>query len=184
MLCAAQRVMWTDDEREAVRIDGDGAELRRVRTKGDDAHFKRAQVQFLRDTGSQRPVHGDVDLGKLATELVESWKQNHAGVLIGGQLQAPALEAFQFAEGAGCLAAQREQADGVFAQKRAGGGEGTVARGAVEKKLAQGFFELADHLADRRLGAMKAHGGAREAALFGYGEEGFKLIEVHRQWPV
>ena len=40
-------------------------------------------------------------------------------------------------------------------------------------------IQLADDLADRGLGAVKAESGTGEAALLGNGEEGFELVEFH-----
>ena len=89
------------------------------------------------------------------------------------------LQALQLIEGAGGLAAQRQQAHGVIAQQRAGGSERAVARGAVEEGFAHRFFQLADDLAHGRLRAVQPERGAGKAALLGYGEESFELTEFH-----
>ncbi len=60
-----------------------------------------------------------LDVGKLAAEGVDGRQQVHAGVLVGRQLQLAALQALQLAEGAGGLAAQRQQAQRVVAQQSA-----------------------------------------------------------------
>ena len=46
--------------------------------------------------------------------------------------------------------------------------------------------QLADYLADRRLGAAQAHSGLGEAALLGDGEKSFELMKFHSsgQWSV
>ena len=98
---------------------------------------------------------------------------------LAAELKVAALQALQFVERACGFAAQGQQAHRVLAQQSAGGGERAIARGAVEKRLAHGALQLANNLADGGLGAMQAHGRAREAALLGDGEKGFELAEFH-----
>jgi hypothetical protein len=125
-------------------------------------------------------VNGDADVGELAAEGVDGGQKVHARVLVGGQLQTAALEAAEFAEGAGGLAAEGKQAQGVVVQERPGCGEGAVAGGAVKEGFADGLLELVDDLADGGLGAVEADGGTGEAVLFGDGQKGFKLREFHK----
>ena len=164
---------------QAVAIDGDGADLRGIGPEGDDAQFEGAQVQLLGNARGQHALHGDADMGKLAAKGVDGRQQVHAGVLVGRQLQVAALQALQLVEGARGLAAQGQQAQRVLAQEPAGGGERAIARGAVEEGFAHRRLQLADDLADGRLGAVQAHRGAGETALLGHGEKGFELAEFH-----
>ena len=153
--------------------------MRRIGTEAEHAQLEGAQIQLVRNARSQHAVYGDVDVRKLAPVAVDGGQQVHAGVLVGGQLQVAALQALEFAEGAGRLAAQSEQAQRIVAQQHAGCGQRTVAGGAVKERFADGFFQLADDLADRRLRAMQAHSRAGEAALLGNGEKGFELMKFH-----
>ena len=113
----ASAMARADDECQAVVINGDGAEFRRVEAERRDADLESAQTQFLGDAAGQHAVHGDADLGKLAAKLVDGRQQVHAGVFVGGQLQAAALQALQFVERAGGFAAQRQQSQRVVAQQ-------------------------------------------------------------------
>ena len=168
-----------DDKSQAVAIDGDGADLRRVGPERDDAQLEGAQAQLFGNARGQHPLHGDGDVGKFAAKCVDGRQQIHAGVLVGGQLQMAALQALQFVEGARGFAAQGQQAQRIIAQQLTGRGERAVARGAVEEGLADVSLQLADHLADGGLGAMQAQRSAGKAALLSHGEKGFELVEFH-----
>ncbi len=116
-----------------------------------------------------------LDVRELAAKGVDGRQQVHAGVLVGGQLQVAALQALQLVEGARSLAAQSQQAQRVVAQQHTCGGKRAVARRAVKKCFAHGFFKLADDLAHGGLGAMQADGGAGKATLFRHSKKGFEL---------
>src|SRR5579863_1092970 len=107
-----------------------------VRPKRDHADFERAQIQLFRDTAGEGAMDRDVDLRELSPESIDRGEQVHTGVLIGSQIQLPALEALELSEGAGGLAAQSEQAQGIIAQKGAGRSQRAIACGAVEEGLA------------------------------------------------
>ena len=86
----------------------------------------------------------------------------------------------KFRERLGGLGAEVDQLLGVLVQDLAGIGENSFARGAVEQGFAELVFELADGLADGRLGAEKLVGSAGEPALASYGKEDFQLRKLHR----
>ncbi|GAB3388607.1 hypothetical protein GCM10027360_76530 [Amycolatopsis echigonensis] len=59
-------------------------------------------------------------------------------------------------------------------------GQRDPAAGAVEKLAAQGFLEAADGVADGRLSAVQAFGGAAEVQFLRDRDERFQLDPVHR----
>ena len=115
----------------------------------------------------------------LAAVLVEEGEEVEAGVLVGGEVEASAVELAELLERAGGVVTEVEELDGVVAEDFAGVGEGAVAGRALEEDFAELALELGDGLRDGGLGAVQAGGGAGKAALFGDGEEGFELEEVH-----
>ena len=164
---------------QAVAINRDGAELHRVGTKGDNANLEGAQVQFLGNVRGQHAVYRHADVRKLSPEPVDGRQQIHAGVLVGGQLQPPALQALELVKGAGGFTAQGQQAQGIIAQQHPGSGQRTVPRRPVKERLARRRLQLADHLAHRRLRPVQADRRAREAVLLGYCQKGFQLAQFH-----
>ena len=176
---AGQRVAGAHHEGQAVGIDGNGAELHRVGPIGDNPQLEGAQVQFLGNAAGQHPVHGDADVGKLPPVRVDRPQQIHAGILVGRQLQSPPLQALQLAHGAGGLAPQGQQAQGIVAQQHPGRRQRPIARRTVEERLAHRRLQLADHLTHRRLGAVQPHRRPREAPLLGHRQKCFELIEFH-----
>ena len=100
----ASRCFGTHDEGQTVVIDGDGTESLRIETERRYADLEGAQAQFLGDAAGQHAVNRDADFGILFAELVDGRKQVHAGVFVGGQLQAAALQALQLVKSAGGLA--------------------------------------------------------------------------------
>jgi len=83
----------------------------------------------------------------------------------------------------GGLAAELEFLEhpvGVRQQGRAGRGEGDATGAAVEQRDAQVAFELADRLAQRRLGKVQAGGGPAEVQLLGDRDERLELPDLHR----
>ena len=67
----------------------------------------------------------------------------------------------------------------VVGQDAAGLGQRNLVHVAREERRADFFLELLDALADGRLRAADALGGAGEGALFDDGEEMLELQEVH-----
>ena len=132
----ARGVPGADDEREGVGVDGDGAVVFGIGLEGDDAELEEAEVELLGDFAGEGAMHGDVDRGVLLAKGVEDGEQVEAGVFVGGELEAAALERLELLDGGGGFAAEGEQAQGVFAQQLAGRGEGAVAGGAVEEDFA------------------------------------------------
>jgi len=108
-------------------------------------------------------------VGAALAELVEHGEQIEAGVFVGGEQQTATVERTQLFEGTGGFVAETEQPLRIIAEEFAGRGEGAVAGGALEEEFAKVALELANDLADGRLGAMETSGGARETALFGDG---------------
>jgi len=94
-------------------------------------------------------------------------------------LQPPPLQALQLAHGAGGLAPQGQQTQGIVAQQHPGRRQRPIARRAVEERLAHRRLQLADHLAHRRLGAVQPHRRSREAPLLGHRQKRFELIQFH-----
>ena len=72
-----------------------------------------------------------------------------------------------------------QQALGVVAQEPAGVGQRGVLGGPVEQPLADAFLETPHRLADRRLGAVKLHGGPRKAPFGGHLEEDPQFGQLH-----
>lgn len=168
-----ETVARVDDEGEFVAIDDDGFERGILWAEADDADFDGVGEDLVGNTAGERALHGDLDAGVGAAELVEDGQQREAGVLVGGEGEAAAVEGAEFAEGIGGFGAEVEKFLGVVAQDFTGVGEGPVAGGSLEEGFAQFGFELGDGLADGGLGAAEAGGGAGEAALLRDGEEGF-----------
>lgn len=67
---------------------------------------------------------------------------------------------------------------GGLVEEMPGLGRLDVARGAVEQADAEASFEIADTLADHRLGQAHALGRRRHAVEFGDVEEGFDIVET------
>jgi hypothetical protein len=146
-----------------------------VGSVGHDAELDVAEKELVGDFGGERTLNGDADVGAAAAEFVEDGQQVEAGVFVGGEQETTAVEGLQLFERADGFVADADELFGVVAEKFAGLGEGSVAGGALEEDLAEVGFEFADNLADGRLGAVQAGGGAGEAALLGDGEEGLEL---------
>ena len=176
---AREGVLWIDDQVQFVAVDDDRLHLRVIGFVGDDAELDRVQQHLIGNAAGQRALHGNLDLGVVAAKFVEQREQVEAGVLVGGEVQAAAMQFAQFGESAGGVVAQIQQLERVVAQYFARVGQGAVARGAVQQPLAKFRLELGDRLADSRLRAMQAGGRAREAAFLGDGEKGFQLEQIH-----
>ena len=95
-------------------------------------------------------------------------------------MQASTFERPQLFDRRCRFAAQLQQTLGIFAQQDAGRRERAVTRGALEKRIANFFFETANGVAHRRLGAVQARSGARETALLYNRKKGFELRQVHK----
>jgi hypothetical protein len=77
----------------------------------------------------------------------------------------------------------REDQPGVGEQETSRAGEPDGARGANEQRDPDGFFELADLLAERRLGDVHSRSGASEMQLLGDGDEILELAQLdHHGW--
>jgi hypothetical protein len=89
------------------------------------------------------------------------------GAFVDAEGELAAGERFEFAKSFFYFVAEIDQALGVVQEKSAGVGEADGACAADEERLAEAVFELADGEADGRLRAVKALGGAGEAAFLG-----------------
>jgi hypothetical protein len=176
---AGEGVLRVDDESELVAVDDDRLDLGIVGFEGEDADFDGVEEDFVGDAAGESALDGDFDVRVLAAVFVEQRQKIETGVLVGGEIEAAAVEGTELGEGAGGLVAEVEEFEGVVAKDFAGVGEGAVAGRAFEEDFTEFAFELGDGLTDGRLGAVQAGGGAGEAALFGDGEKGFELEEVH-----
>jgi hypothetical protein len=174
-------MFWVDDESDRVGVDGDGVEAAVVGAEGEDAEFGGSLEELVGDLAGKGALYGDADVREVAAKFVEHRKQPEAGVFVSGEGKAAAFEGAQFFEGGGGFAAQAQETFGVAAEQRAGCGERSVARSALEEGFANFLFQLADSVADGRLGAAHAGGGAGEAFFFSDGEKGFELVEIHRE---
>ena len=87
-----QRVLWVDDEDHGVGVDGDGVETRVLGAEGKDAKLDSPLQQLIGNLAGERSLHGDSDLGEIAAELVEHGKEPQAGVFVGGEGEAAALQ--------------------------------------------------------------------------------------------
>jgi hypothetical protein len=175
-----QRVLGGDDEGDGVGVDGDGVEAGVVGTEREDAELDGTFEELIGDLAGERALNRDADVWVVAAKSVEHGQEPEAGVFIGGDGEAAALEGAQFFEGSDGFDAEAEEALRITAEQLAGGGEGAIAGGAFEERLADFFFELANRVTDGGLSATHAGGGAGEAFFFEDGEEGFELVEVHR----
>ncbi len=171
------------DQREIVAVDDDGLHLRVVGLEGENANFDGVEQDFVGNAAGERALNGDFDVRVLAAVLVEKRQQVKAGVLVCGEVEAASVQGAQFGQSAGSFVAQVEKLERVIAQDVAGVGQRPVAGGALEEHFAEFGFELGDGLRDSRLGSVQPGGRAGEAALFGDGQEGFELEEVHGAVP-
>lgn len=174
-----QRVFRVDDKRDRVGIDGDGMEAGIIGAKGEYAELGGTFEDLVGDLAGEGALDGYAELRVGAAERIEHGKQPEAGVFVGGNDEAAAFEGAEFFKSRDGFAAKAEKSLGIAAQEPAGGGEGAVAGGALEQRLSDFIFELADGVTDGRLGTAHAGGGAGEALFFSNGEEGFELVKVH-----
>ena len=86
---------------------------------------------------------------------------------------------FQVVEATARLGNLDENFPGILEQAFAGLGEDDRARQAIEQPLIQFRFQLLDLLTKGRLSDMFASSSAREAALFGHGNEVTELMNLH-----
>ncbi len=176
---SGERVLRSDDADQLIAEDDRGFHLGVVGAEADHAHFDGVGEDIIGNAAGERALDGDLDARVLAAEGVQQRQQVEAGVLVGGQVELAGVQRAQVDQGGARVRPQVEHLLRVVAENLAGVGEDAVAGGALEQRLTEFSLQLGDDLADRRLGAVQARGGAGEAALFGDGEEGFELEEVH-----
>ena len=101
------------------------------------------------------------------------------GAFVDTEREFAALEAFEFGEALFDFIAEIDEPLGVIFQEGSGIGEADGAGAANDERLAERVLELANGQANGGLGAVKALGGARKAALFCHHEKNLKFAEVH-----
>ena len=182
-LFARQGMARSDDADQLVTINNRRTYLRIIGAETDHTDLNGVREDLIGDAAGEGTLHGDLDVGVVAAEGIQHRKEIEAGVLIGGEGEAALLHGAQLGQRLPGFRAQVEHLHRVVVQNFAGVSEGAGAGAALEEGFAQFSFQPGDDLADRRLGAMQAGGGAGEAALFGYGEKGFKLKEIQFRAP-
>src|SRR6266852_4480590 len=164
---------------QLVEIDHRRFQLQFLRIVGEDSDLDVVLKDIIRDGAAQRTTYRDPNHGVQTTEFRQHRQQIEGGELVGGHHQLALLQFAELDQSFLCVLPQVEKFLGVFLEDASGVGQHTIARGAVEERLADFQLQLADGLADRRLGAEKLLRGAGEAALTGYCEEDFELGKVH-----
>lgn len=135
-LLTGQCVPGFDDKCKLIAVDHHGFDLRVVRLEREDSDLDRVHQHLIRDATGERTLHGDFDKRMLAPELMQERQQIEAGVLVGREAEASAMQGAQLGERAGCLAPQIEEFAGVIKQDFPCCRDGSVARGAVKQRLA------------------------------------------------
>ena len=114
-----------------------------------------------------------------AAKFREHRQQIKNGEFVGRDHQLSLLQFAQLGKRLGGLTAQIDELLGVFVENFSRVRKNPFARGAIEQCLPEFVFELADGLADGRLGAKQLIRGARKAALAGDGKKDFQLGKLH-----
>ncbi len=105
-------------------------------------------------------------------QLGEEWADQIGGERRGdAQTQVAAGEILDVVDGAFRGGQVTQCAPGMVGVDDTGVGEAHRAAGAVQQLHAQGPLQLLDLLGERGLGDVQLFGGAREAAVFGDGEQ-------------
>jgi hypothetical protein len=113
----------------------------------------------------------------------EGRQQRVDGAFVDAEGELAAGESFEFAKSFFYFVAEIDQALGVVQEKSAGIGEADGASAAHEERLAEAVFELANGETDGRLRAVKAFGGAGEAAFLGNHQKYLEFSEIHDDSP-
>ena len=132
----------------------------------------------------KRTLHHDSDHGMQAPEFGQHRQQIERGEFVGGDGQLAALQLAKFDQRSAGIVAQVQQPFGILLQDAPGVGQQAVARGAIEQRLAEFFFQLVNRLAYRRLGAMQLFRCAGELPFPRHREKHFQLPQVHGLEPV
>ena len=178
-----QRVLGRNDESELVLQNFGRLKLRIARDKRNRAEIEAVVDHFVGNIAGEHAMKADLNARVGFSEVSQGGKESMDGALVDAEGEFAALEALEVHQAFLDFVAQVEEALGVFAKEGAGVGEADGARAADEEGLAEGFFELADGQADRGLRAVKAFGGAREAALAGDGQKDLEFSEIHGSSP-
>jgi hypothetical protein len=176
---SGEGVLGRHDERKFVFEDFGGLELRVARHEGDRAEVQAIVEDFVRDIAREHAMHADEHAGVLLAKGAESRKQGMNRAFVDAEGEFAAGEAAKLIKPFFDFVAEIDEALGVIAKEVARVGEAHRARAADEERLSETLLEFADGEADGRLCAVKAFGGAREAALAGDGQENLQFTEVH-----
>src|SRR5689334_20195161 len=168
-----------NDEDKFVEKDDDRLKAGILGFVGEDSEFGAVAQDIVGNVAAEGAFDGDTNHGMQAAEFGEHRKQVKDGEFVGGDHQLAFLQLAEFGEGFGGFGSEIDQLLGVLVEDSAGIGQHAFAGGAVEESFAKFVLQLADSLADRRLGAEKFVGSAGETALAGYRQEDFELGKVH-----
>lgn len=178
-----QRMIGGNDERKFVEIHDDRFELRVLRIIGKDAEFDVVLEDIIGNVAAERTADGDFDGGMETAEFGEDGQKVEGREFVGRDVELAFLKLAELDESFLGVLTEVHEFFGVFLEDTAGVGEDSVTGRAVEERLADFEFELADGLTDRGLGAEELLGGAGEAALAGNGEKDFELGKIHGTVP-
>ena len=145
----------------------------------EHAEVEAALLHFDADLARRDASDVELDARVLLAEALDQRQEHVDRGLVGADEDPAALEVAQVADRRFGLFGEPHQTLRVVEEHPAGLGELAVLGRAIEEPLAEVVLETADRLADRRLRAMQARGGAREAALRGDGQKDLKLCEIH-----
>ena len=87
-----QGMLRVDDEGDRVGVDGDGVETCVLGAKRKNAELDGSLEELIGDLAGEGSLHGNADLGEITTEFVEDGQKPEAGVLVGCDSEAAALE--------------------------------------------------------------------------------------------
>ena len=150
----------------------------------DEADIDFAVHDLARNLVQAAAIDADLDVGKLLQVAAERRRQQIDRCrLVRGDRQRAGLERLQLGDLAQRFVAQVNHAPGVVGEHAASLRQRHLVDVARKERRADFFFELLDALADCRLRAAHALGGAGERALFDDGQEVFELQEIHETAP-
>ena len=176
-------VFWGNDEGQFVFADFGGLELRLLRNVGDGADIEAVVEDFVGDVARKHAMDADENAGVELAERGEGGQQGVDGAFVDAEREFAARERFEFAKPFFYFVAEIDQALGVVHEEGAGVGEADGAGATDEERLAEAVLEFANGEADGRLRAVKAFGGAGEAAFLGDHQKYLEFSEIHGDSP-
>ena len=151
----------------------------------DEADVDFAVHDLARNLVQAAAIDADLDVGELLQVGAQRRRQQIDGRrLVRRDRQRAGLQRLELGDLAQRLVAQVDHAPRVVGQHAAGLGQRDLVHVARKERRADFFLELLDALADRRLRAAHALGGARERAFFDDGEKVFELQQIHEPSPL